>query len=63
MVGGEDCHNRLRALALSEVGEDLYGLKKRKFRSRPRCGAKQKEINGSGGSLLFGYFYLGFAKN
>ena len=26
MVGGEDCHNRLSALALSEVGEDPCGL-------------------------------------
>ena len=26
MAGGEDCHNRLSALALSEAGEDLYGL-------------------------------------
>ena len=26
VVGGEDCHNRLSALALSEVGEDPCGL-------------------------------------
>ena len=39
---GEDCHNRLSALALSEVGEDLYGLKRLKARVQqpPRCGAK-----------------------
>ena len=26
MASGEDCHNRLSALALSEVGEDACGL-------------------------------------
>jgi hypothetical protein len=47
---GEDCHNRLSALALSEVGEDLYGLKKRsEFRSHHADAAlRPKETSGSG---------------
>jgi hypothetical protein len=44
MESGEDCHNRLSALALSEVGEDLYGLKKRsEFRSRPDAALRPKD--------------------
>ena len=59
MVGGEDCHNRLSALALSEVGEDPCGLMSAESTSSaaaPCAALRPQEISGSGVAFFLDTF-------
>jgi hypothetical protein len=58
-VLSEDCHNRLSALALSEVGEDPCGLLSAESASSAAPNfLKQRRKQAAGGVFLFGDFIL-----